>query len=842
MLRTTVRGLLAHKRRVAGTSLAVILGVAFLMATLVMGATLTSGFGATYRSLNAGIDVVIRNPTVIGSDNDETRGTLDASVAERTRALPGVASAVGTVAGIAQIVGADGQAIGGTGPPTEGAAWIRDPALNPRQLTEGRAPRRTGEVVIDARSARDGKLPLGAETTIRTPTPVPVTVVGIVRLDAVDRVGFTYVGFTLRQATQLFVASGQVSNVIVHGDGSGTDAALRDDLSRALGSRIEVLTGSQLLTEQRAAIDGDVVAFVRGLLTTFAVIALVVAAFSIQNTFSIVMAQRTRESALLRAIGATRRQVLVAVLGEAAITGALASAAGVGVGVALGAGLRTLFAGFGLDVPGSLVVRGSNLVLAGAVGVGITLMASLWPAVRSSRVAPVAALRDLATETDPASRVRFIVGAILALAGAALAGLGGTGGGSTAQVGLGALAVVAAAVCLGPVVARPAAGALGAPLAALRGPPGRLARGNAMRNPRRTASSALALMIGTAVVALLATFGASVRASGDQAVRRSFGGDLVISQDDFGGAGVSDAVAPAVARLPEVERALPLGDAVARVGRQTVYPTVVDLAKLDGLLDVDVSKGDLARLRPGQVAVSEHYRAEHRLGVGSLVLMRFADGGQTALRVGLVYEQRALVGDLILSPADWAPHARRAGVVAVAVELADGVGLQRGRAAVERVTRPLGSPPVQDRDQYIESQAGPIDQLLALAYGLLGVAVVIALLGIANTLSLSIHERTRELGLLRAVGLSRSWLRATIRWEAVITAMIGTVTGLTVGTFLGWSVIRVLAAKEGFVTFQAPTVTLAVVLVAAGFSGVIASVRPARRAGRMDVLAAIAEA
>jgi putative ABC transport system permease protein len=368
---------------------------------------------------------------------------------------------------------------------------------------------------------------------------------------------------------------------------------------------------------------------------------------------------------------------------------------------------------------------------------------------------------------------------------------------------------------------------------------GRLARRNAMRNPRRIAASASALMVGTAVVALFTTFGSSVKASIDDSVDRSFAGDLVVVQNDFSGAGLSPDLAPAIAAQPSVASAVGAADVVATVDGNEVLPTATDPARFAAMVDLDVSAGSITELAPGQLAVSSHYADEHQLALGDPVPMSFVDGTTVDLRVGAVYELRDLMGDVLMTSADWAPHAGQAMDVVAFIELADGVSAAEGKATVSAVTNQFGAPDPQTRDEYVDSVGAEIDQLLAVIYGLLGVAVLIAVMSIANTLSLSIHERTRELGLLRAVGQSRSQVRSSVRWEAVIVAVFGTIGGLAIGTFLGWGLMQAINAQEGFGIFAAPVTPLVVILGLAAVAGVVAAIRPARRAARLDILAAI---
>ena len=840
----TLQGLWARKRRVIGTATAVVLGVAFLSATLVLGDTLDASFGTVFRQANAGTDVVVRSATSINSDQGRQRATLDATLVDEVAAVPGVATAVGEVTGTAQILGSDGSPLGGQGPPTDASAWIDDDALNPYQVTSGRAPAKTGEAVIDAKSASDGGLSVGDTISIRTPDPVEVQLVGTVGFgDETSMAGATYIGLTPDQAVDLLGQPGQVSDVRVRGDGTTSDDQLRDAVAKVVPEKAEAITGAELTAEQQEDIQGDFLGFLKTFLLTFAGVALVVATFSIANTFTILSAQRSRESALLRAIGAGRGQVLAIAIIEAVVIGAIASAIGLAAGLGLALGLKALLAGFGLDLPGDgLVVETAPMAIAFAMGMVATLVAATIPAIKSSRIAPIEALRDAAAESTAISKVRTGLGVALAAVGTVvMVTATSSPDGAMGRAGIGALLIVIAAVTLGPVVARPAAALVGAPVAGTRGLVGQLARRNAMRNPRRTSGAALALVIGAAVVALFATFGSSLSRSIDDTVSQSFGGDLVVMQDGFSSSGLSPKMAAEIDQLPEVSETVGLSNVIATVDGTTVYPTAGDPAAMANLLDLEVQQGDLAKLQPGQVAVTESYATDEGLALGDDLTMDFADGEQTTFQVGAVYGVGELLGDIVMDQSDWTPHELRPGNVAVLVGLQDGTSIEQGRHAVEAVAKDFGNPKVEDRDQYIDRVAGQVNQLLTLVYGLLALAILIALIGLANTLSLSIHERSRELGLLRAVGLTRGRLRAMVRWEAVITAVVGTLVGLGVGTFLGWGVIRALSAQEGFVSFQLPAPTLAVVLVLSIGAGVLAAVRPAHRAAKLDVLAAIAE-
>ena len=470
------------------------------------------------------------------------------------------------------------------------------------------------------------------------------------------------------------------------------------------------------------------------------------------------------------------------------------------------------------------------------VGTLVTLAAGGWPAVKASRVAPVAALRESAAEPAHTSRPRAAAGAVLTALGV---GTVLTSLDRLPLAGAGAVLTMVGVVVFGPVVARAAAAAIGWPLRRLRGISGSLARDNAMRNPRRTSGTAAALMVGVGVVTLFTVFAASIRASIDDSVSESFGGDLVVSTGSFGGGGLSPALAGELDALPEVHTAVGLGQGVALVGGSGRRLTVADTAALTRVLDLEVQQGAIGSLRPTDLAVSADEAEEHGWALGTAVPLRFVDGTTTPLTVAAIYGVGDVAGDYLVSRAAWAPHAGQDVDTQVLVELESGVSLAEGKAAVSSVTIAAGGASVLDREEYVASVAQGVDMMLGIVYVLLFLAIVIALMGIANTLSLAIHGRTRELGLLRAVGQTRAQLRSMVRWESVIIALFGTAGGLGLGVFLGWALVQA-ASAEGFATFAAPAGQLAVVLAAGGVAGVLAGLRPARRAARLDVLAAIA--
>jgi len=844
MLAISLKGLWSHKRRLAGTFLAVALGVAFLAGTLVLGDTLRANFDTLFTSVTGDTGAVVRSATKVDSSPGRPRGPIDGSLVERVSSAPGAAEVQPVADGLGQVVGKDGKVLSTMGPP-RASNWITDPGLSPYRLVEGRAPQGLNEVVINRGAADDGGLRVGDRTTIETPSPVPVTVVGIVTFQGSSAFGgSSYTGFSLAGAQRYLAGRpGEVTSILVKAAPGVSQQELVSRLRPLLPAGVEAITGQQLSDESISAINQGFLGLFRTFLAVFAGIALFVAMFSIANTFSIIVAQRTRESALLRAIGASRRQVLSSVVLEALAVGLVASLAGLAGGIGIAIGLKALFKGFGFPLPTSgLVLEPGSAALSVGVGLAVTMLAGVLPAVRASRVAPLAALRDVAIETVAASRARVIAGAVVTVAGVAATVAGTLAGGdaTTPLTGAGAILLVFGVVVLGPVAARPASRLIGAPLRRLRGITGALARQNAMRNPRRTAGAAMALLIGVAVVTLFTVFTASIQASIRQTVSQSFGGDLAITSGGFAAPRLDPKLAVQVGRLPEVRQAVGIGTGRALVGGSSQEVSVANPSQLDGVVDLRMAAGSISELTGPRFAVAKSVADDRDWRLGQAVPVRFADGAAEELTLGAIYDaQDAVVGNYLVPRDQWTPHAPGGADQTVLIALKPGASLEGGRAAVERVAAGYGRPDVRDRAQYTDSLTSVLDPGVSVIYVMLVLAIVIALIGIANTLSLSIHERTRELGLLRAVGETRGQVRAMVRWESVIVALFGTVGGLGLGVFLGWALVRA-AGRSGTGAFAVPPVQLAIILVVGAIAGVLAGLRPARRAARLNLLAAIA--
>ncbi|RBY90972.1 ABC transporter permease [Blastococcus sp. TF02A-30] len=579
----------------------------------------------------------------------------------------------------------------------------------------------------------------------------------------------------------------------------------------------------------------------------FAVVALLVGAFMIFNTFSITVAQRTRQNGLLRALGATRRQVLGSVLIEALAVGVLASVLGLLAGFGIATGLKALLDALGFGIPaGGLVFATRTVVVALAAGILVTLVAAVAPARRAGKVPPIAAMSsEVVGSAGYGSVSRVVVGGVALAAGlaATLTGIFADVGNRWAVIGAGSAGVFLGVFVLGRTISLPLSRVISAPLPRLRGLPGQLARENAMRNPKRTAAAGTALMLGVGIVVIINVFVSSTKATVDDEIERAFTADLVVDS----GAGLTGGVDPSLAArldaLPEVGAVTGLRVTPAELDGDPVLLGAVDPATAFDLLDLQPQDGSPEALgAPDAIAVLDDTAREEGLQIGSTVPVVFRDTGPQELTVAMIYgeelEANGPVGTYVIGTATYAANVADDVDWKVVVAKAPDVTLAEARAAVDDVVAGYPGAEVMDRAEFAESIYAPLDPLMSLVYALLGLAIVIALLGIGNTLALSVVERIREIGLLRAVGMTRGQLRGVIRWESVVIAVQGTALGLVLGMFLGWALTRALA-DEGLDVFDVPWTTLAVVVVLAGLAGLLAAALPSRRAARLDILRAM---
>jgi putative ABC transport system permease protein len=845
MLRLTFRSLGARKFRLFATSLAVMLGVAFMAGTLVLTDTIQKTFDDLFSTVYDGTDAVVRAEGAFDSEGVEQRGRVDASLLDTVSDVDGVDVAEPDISGYAQLVDKDGDTVGDpeTGPPTLGGNWIDSEELNVFDIADGSPPSADDEVVIDMKSAGDTGYRVGDTAQVLVKGgPQDVTIAGIATFgDADSPGGASFVLFTLDTAQRLIAEPDKFDGILVVADDGISPAEIAQRIAPALPTGTEAVTGDEVTQESQDEIKQGL-SFFNTFMFIFAVIALLVGGFIIFNTFFITVAQRTRENALLRALGARKRQVLVSVLVEALAVGLIASVVGIGVGILVAGALKALLAAFGFELPaGGIVLTAGTVIISLVAGVGVTLVAAISPARRAGKVPPVAAMREVAVgSTGYGSKQRIVVGsALLVLGGAALGyGLFGSPGSPILMVGAGALLVFFGVAALGRTVALPLSRLIGWPLPRLFGIRGRLARENAMRNPRRTAATASAVMIGVGLVAFISIFAASAKASFGTVIDRAFTGDFVItSPAGFASGGLDPRLAASLNELPEVDAAGAIRAGVAEIDGSATQLLAASDEAFD-VVDVDPLEGSPADLGADTIAVFEDVAKDKDLSIGDRVPVVFKDTGGQELTVAMIYGESQPAGDWLLGTETYEANVDDQYDFQVFVRKADGVDAATARAAIEEVADGYPGAKVLDQAGYEGDQTMFIDQLLGLIYAMLLLAIFIALLGIANTLALSIIERTRELGMMRAVGMTRTQLRSMIRWESVIIAIQGTLLGIVVGVLFGWALVTALS-DEGIETFRLPVTTLVVIVVLAALAGVLAAVWPARRAAKLDVLRAV---
>ena len=842
MIRISLISLWARRRRLVGTIVAVFLGVAFLTGTLVLGDTLSTNFDRLFAEVSAGTDVVVRSDSVIETDEgpDDARGALDQSLVGELADVDGVASAEGQVVGYGALVGQDGEPVGGNGPPRLAGSWITAPGLNPYELVDGRAPEASDEVVVNRGAAELAEVDVGHTALVQAPEPVEVTVVGIATFGGADGLGATtWTAFTLEGAQEHITgAPGLVNTIVLRADDGVSSDELQRRVEQALPDGAEAITGTALAGEQSDGISATFLDMLRTFLVVFAGIALVVATLSIANTFSITVAQRTRELALVRAVGASRRQLRRAMTVEALGIGVVASTLGVAGGIGVAALLKVVFGAFGFGAlpDGGLDLRPVSLVASFVVGVVVTYLAARSSARRASNLAPVAALRDSAAEAPAIGRRRQVVGAALFVVGLVVS-LVGVASSALLPAGTGAVLLTAATLLLAPVGLSPVAAGLGAALRRLRGVNGMLAEQNARRNPRRSAATATALVVGVAVVALFTVFAASMKSALADQVSDDFRADLAVATPSFGGGRLSPQVADDVAELDEVAGVVGLGGGPVEIDGETTQATATEPDRLTPIGGIEAVGGSFDSLGADGIAVSEDRAEDDGLSVGSTLDVTFVDGAVETVTVEAVYGESSLLGGVVVPDALWAAHNLQPTDVTVLVDVADGVPVADARAAIAPIADRNGGE-VQDGTELADAAGQGLDLMLGVVYVLLALAVVIALLGIGNTLSLAVHERRRELGLLRAVGQTRRQVRSVLRLESVIVALFGTVVGLGLGAYLGWVLFATVWTDGG--SFTLPVARLLVIAVMGAVAGVLAARRPAKRAARTPVLEAIA--
>lgn len=851
MLRVTLKSLLARKVRLVMSAFAIVLGVAFVAGSYVFTDTLDKTFEEIFSDLNG--DVVVRPEgaqglsTLVGSasiSNDAR--TVPATMVDQLASLDGALRADGVVENRSVfVVGTDGRVVSGGGAPGIGANWTDAPNTtgeSPLRIEVGKPPTSDGEVVVDTRSAELGGYEVGDTVRLITSgerAEVQATLVGTATFgESASLAGATLALFETRTAQRLLLGGADAFTTITVAARDGvSQEELRADIEAILPDGLEAKTGTETSNETSDGLR-DALGFFNTFLLVFAAVSLFVGTFLILNTFSILVAQRSQEIALYRALGAGRRQVTRSVLTEALVVGLFGATVGLLLGLAVAQLLKLAFSAFGLDLgPGGLVLEPRTVVIAYFVGVVVTMAAAYIPARRAARVAPVAAMRDDVAPPQAPRSLHAGAGGLLAFGGAAAlgAGLFLESSQQAALVGAGITGVFLGIALLAPVLAGPIVRVVAAGYPRLLGTVGRLARENALRNPRRTAATASALMVGLALVSAMAVIGESTNKSIDVALEDDLTADFVIS--NAVGQAFSPTVASDVAELNGVADVARVRWQAGQVAGEDANLAALEPEAFARAVRLDLTDGD-ADLGSDGVLVARALAEREELGVGDPLALSLPSGTRQHDVVGIFADNTVIGSEVIIgldvleaagvSPADsfvyvvTEPDADRAEV----------------RDRLEDVTSSIPTVTVKDQEAFKEEQRAPVNRLLSLVYALLGLAVLIAVLGIVNTLALSVIERTREVGLLRAVGMSRRQLRAMVRWESVAIAVLGAVLGIVLGVIFGVALQSALSS-EGLEVLAIPWARLAGFVVLAALVGVLAAVWPARRAAKLDVLRAV---
>ena len=666
-----------------------------------------------------------------------------------------------------------------------------------------------------------------------------VRVVGLATFGSADGLGSsTFTAFTLPGAqSNVTHAAGKVTTIVVKAQAGVPASVLAARVAARLPVGVQAITGQQLTQERISSINSIFLNALRSLLVVFAAIALVVAALTINNTFSIIVAQQTGELALLRAVGASRRQLRRSVAMEAALVGVSAAGLGLGAGLVLAGGLKGLFDAAGFALPaGGLDIRPQSLLIGLVVGVVVTVVAAQVPARRAAAIPPVAALRSAGVETGGLSRRRLFIGAGLAFIGAVTGAAASAGAGSAALAGSGALLLVVGALMLAPSLVAPTARVLGGVLRRVRGVTGLLAEENTRRNPRRTAGTATALFVGVAVVALISVLTASVRSTINHDATAPFTANLAVNSPSFGAGQISPGILTELRALPQVTQAVAVGEGPMVLDHASTTVTNTDVSTVADVVKIHTIRGSLPALGSSGLAISRTQADTSGWKLGTTLPATFSDATTARLTVRAIYDTNQLLGDVVIPSELWSQHTAQPTAKTVFIRTNPGVTSTQARAAINPIAKRF-SGDVQDQAQYAAATSSGLNFVLGIVYALLGLAIVIALLGIANTLSLAVHERRREIGLLRAVGETRPQVRSVLRLEAVMVAAFGTLLGLLVGSYLGWSLFE--ATAEAGAQFSLPVGQLILIAVLGAFAGVLAGWRPARRASRLAILDAI---
>ncbi len=850
MIRTALKTIFAHKVRLLLTAMSVMIGVAFIAGTFIFTDTINQTFDNLFEDTYAGQDVIVQGE----AEFDVGFGgppPIDESVLDIVLAVDGVDAAEGGVTGFAVIYDNEGNAIVPQGPPTLGVSGQEDERLRGNVvIREGREPSGMTEVAIDAKTAGDNGLTVGQPVRIQTVDGVgEYELVGVIGFGEADNLaGATIAVWDTTTAQTLLGLEGVYNAITVVGEDGVSPDLLRNSITVALPEGVEAVTAADEAAAQSETLQ-EGLSFLNTALLVFAAVAVFVAAFIIQNTFRIIVRQRQRELALMRAVGATGGQVIWMVAIEALIVGVFASIVGILLGFVIAGLLTAGMSAIGFDLPSTTASLAPRTIIVGLiVGVGVTLAAAVLPAVRAARIPPVAALQDVDVRLRMSDRKRTIFGSILLVFGIGFIVAGLFGDvidlgplNELTAVGIGALVVFLAVSMLSSLIVPSLARFIGWPLPKIDNLTGTLAIGNAVRKPRRTATTASALMIGLALVAFFFILGDSIKASVSQSIEQGLKADYVISVDGFAG-GFSPSLAEDLKAQPEIETTTSLRLGFWDNSGTDEFVMGVEAETIDQTIFLDVQEGSVTALTTGGVLVFEDVADEQGLVVGDTIPMGFASTGlQEVEVVGIYSESNVVQSNYLIGMEFYKENFTGFGTdtdFVVAVVAADGVDTAAARAVVDAAADEYGNVTVRDQVEYRQSQEDQVNTLLVMFNALLILAVIIALFGIMNTLSLSIFERTREIGLLRAVGMTKAQTRRMIRWESIMVAVIGAILGIVVGLFFG-IVVTAALKSQGINQLSIPALQIAGLVLFGVVAGILAGFFPARRAANLNILEAI---
>ncbi|HEY6763097.1 MAG TPA: FtsX-like permease family protein [Baekduia sp.] len=844
MRKIAIRGLLARKLRLALTALAVALGVTLIAGTYIFTDTITKSFDNIFTESNKGTDVALSPNNDLAGDDDPP--PIPAAVVDKVKQVDGVETAEGSV------FSQGGSFRKGDGSKLKGQGFNAIAGAHDVQRfesfapTDGHLPQTADEVAIPKATADTNHLKVGDKLQIQDEAPKKTyTISGVVTIAGVDSFGGGVIAvMTLPEAQRMTGHEGTFDEIEVAAKPGVSAQTLKARIAPIVPKNVEVRTGTEQASKQTQDIKTGFLDVLRTALLAFAGISLFVGAFLIFNTFSITVAQRTREFALLRVLGAKRKQVLRSVLAEGLILGVVGSAAGLVLGIGVAAGLKALFKAFGADLPStSTVIETRTIIVSLAVGTVVTLISTLAPAFRATRVPPLAALREGLSAEQKRSRLATPLSIVLTVGGLALMALGLFGGAKASAalslMGIGAVATFLGVAFLSPRLVGPLAGFVGAPFERFRGITGRIARENTVRFPGRTAVTAGALMVGVALVTFASVFAAGAKTTIRDAVNNGSRAQAVVESTNFGS--FTHQATEAVAQVPGVKEVGALRTAQAKIDGKKQGVSGIDPKTFPDLYHADWKQGDdntLRALGPGSVVVTKKYAEDNSVKVGETLDVQTAKVDRLPLKVtGIIDDKGGLYSALTVANPVLERDFGTTKDSFVLVGYQSGVNDSQVKTSIDRLldTR-FPEAEAKTNQEFIDQQEGQIDQLLGLIYALLAMAIIVSLFGIVNTLVLSISERVRELGLLRAIGMSRRQVRRVIRYEAIITAQIGAVIGMVLGIVLSVLVTR---AVDDF-KLSIPIPTLIVLLVLASFAGVLAAILPARRASRLNVLESLA--